>query len=419
MIAEILSCGTELLIGSTLNTNSQYLAQKLALHSIDVYRHITVGDNVNRLVQSFAESTKRADIILCSGGLGPTEDDVTAEALAKFLKRPLIYSKPTEKFIKQRLAWRGFNFTPLISKQCYVPKGSILLQNQNGTAPAIVCLFDGLGQKKCIVLLPGPPRELEPLFDKKVLPLILRHFKNKKSFFEIRPIKIAGLVESQVADKVPDLLKLTPPTTVGIYAKPGLVELKIMSKANTRAQAKRAADKIEFQIRRRLGDAVYGKNDETLSSVVGKMLSNRKLTIASAESCTGGLFSSSLTDVAGSSRYFKGGVIAYSNEIKSGFLGISQKVLQEFGAVSSVVARSLAKNIRKKFKTDIGVGITGIAGPGGGSKLKPVGLIFIAIADRQRIQVLKKQFYGSRTQIKSRCAQSVLDALRLFLKNSE
>ncbi|OGW82550.1 MAG: competence/damage-inducible protein A [Omnitrophica bacterium RIFCSPHIGHO2_02_FULL_51_18] len=416
MRAEIISIGTELLVGSILNTNARFLSQALAEHAVDVYHQMTVGDNIDRIIGCLKTAAERSEIIVTSGGLGPTEDDVTTRAVSRFLGKPLLFHAPTYRYIRQRLKKRALAMNPLTATQCHVPKEAKVLENSMGTAPGTLSGFDWEGQKRWLLVLPGPPRELEPLF-RKAWPLLAKLAKIKKEHFEIRPVHLAGVLESQVAQKVTDLLKRPPPVTVGIYAKPQEVELKIMAKAPSKPKAMKLADRMERTIRKRLKEKVFGVNRESLSVVVGNLLRKRKATLAAAESCTGGLFSNFVTDTAGSSVYFAGGIVAYSNRIKQSALKVNGASLRKLGAVSAPVAREMAKNVKLLFQTDFGVGITGIAGPGGGSAKKPAGLVYIAITGPRRTRVTKNLFLGDRATIKKSAALKALDLLRLELEN--
>ncbi len=415
MRAEIISIGTELLVGSILNTNTQFLSQKLAENAIDIYHHTTVGDNPERIIESLKVAASRADLVITSGGLGPTEDDITAKCLAKFLGKPLALHRPTYRAIVRRLKIRGHSMTRLIARQCYVPGGAAILPNETGTAPGILCQTNWQGQKKWVLLLPGPPRELQPMFTDGALPLLRRLARLKKEYFIVRSVKIAGLIEAQVAPRVTDLLKLKPPLTVGIYAKPGEVELKIMAKSASKEKARQMAARVEHAIKKRFKEKVYGVDAETLSSAVGALLREKRKTLAVAESCTGGLFSNLITETPGSSAYFLGGVIAYSDKIKTALLNIDKGLIKKYGAVSAPAAKKMAQNIRALFQSDFGIGITGIAGPTGGTAKKQVGLVYIALADKKKMVCFKNQFFGNRGEIKSRSADRALDILRLEL----
>ena len=417
MKAEIISIGTELLVGSILNTNAKFLSERLAENAIDVYRQTTVGDNVDRIVAAFADAASRADLLITSGGLGPTADDVTLEAVSTFTSRPLELHKPTCRYIFSRLKSRGFTMTPLVAKQCYLPKGVKIMQNHVGTAPGIFCETFYQTKKIRLLVLPGPPRELEPMFVKQALPLLKKMAEFPKVKFLIRTVKLTGITEAEVAQKVPRLLRLKPPATVGIYAKPNEVELKIMVKDNSAARAKQSADRLEKEIRRKFKKKVLGVDGDTLSSVVGQLLRKTGQTLAIAESCTGGLLSHRITETPGSSDYYLGGLVSYHNRIKTLALGIDPAILKKYGAVSEEIAKQMARYVRLKLHADFGVGITGIAGPTGGSAKKPVGLVYIALASRNMLLCQKKKFFGNRAEIQSHAANHALDILRIeFLK---
>lgn len=415
MKAEIISVGTELLVGSTLDTNSRFLSQKLAETSLDVYHRATVGDNVERIVSALELAASRSDLIITSGGLGPTEDDVTARSLARFLGRDMIYHRPTAKFIESRFKMRSLRINRLTLRQCYVPKDAVIFPNLKGTAPGILCRQRVRGRDLTVLLLPGPPRELEPMFMKDALPYLIRTLKIQKGHFVTRAVRIAGLLETQVARRVGPLLKMRPPTTVGIYAKPGEVELKIMAKAASASIAVKAADRIERLIRKKFGRHVYGTDSDTLAGAVGALLNRRHANLATAESCTGGLISHMITQVPGSSKYFLGGVLAYDNGVKTGLLAVSENTLSLKGAVSPEVARQMAAGARRKFKADYAIASTGIAGPGGGTRHKPVGRVYIAIAGPKSIFVKGFIFLGTRAEVKFSAAQQALNLLRMKL----
>lgn len=414
MKAEILSIGTELLVGSILNTNARYLSRRLAEASVDVYRQATVGDNVKRITEAFLGAARSSDLVISSGGLGPTADDVTSEALAQAVKKPLLVHEPTLAYIKGRMKRRGLVMNELVARQCRLPKGAIIFKNDNGTAPGILCETRLGGRRKWLLALPGPPREMEPLFE-KILPVILKKARTKKSAFVIRSVKIHGLIESEVAEQVPELLEMTPPLTVGIYARAGEVELKIMSKARTKQAAKNAADKIESLVRARFGEKVFAVDGGTLQSSALTLLKSKKLTLSAAESCTGGLFSSLLTDIDGSSDSFKGSIIAYQTETKKSF-GLAA-LLKKHDVISVEVAAALATKAKKLFKSDYAVGITGLlSDPKKGYSKKIRGTVCVAIASPGNTSVHETVFLEKkRAELKNRAATWALNLLRLSL----
>jgi len=383
MNAEIISIGTELLLGHIVNTNTAFLSQKLAESGIDVYHTSVVGDNPQRLTAAVKQALARADIVITTGGLGPTVDDITIETIAELIG-------------KTPIRW---------------------IKNHVGTVPGLVIDW----KEKMIICLPGPPRELEPMFENAIIQCISRARLNVPYagdgrgswIIKSRTIKITGLAESVVNRAVKDLLELKPPTTVGIYAKLGQVELKIMSKAKNEKLALAAIGKIEKKIRAKLNNFIFGCDNETLEGAVGKILTTKRQTIAVAESCTGGLLSSRITDVSGSSKYFIMGLVAYSNPVKIAGSGVDIKIIMKYGAVSQQVARQMAKGIRTLVGADIGLAITGIAGPTGGTKRKPVGLVYIALDKKGRTPLVKEfRFKGSREEIKFQASQAALDLIR-------
>ena len=373
MNAEIISIGTELLLGHVVDTNSSFLSRKLAELGIDVYHHTTVGDNPARIVEAIRRALTRADIVMMTGGLGPTVDDVTAITVINFVGK-----KP----VKQ-------------------------IRNRVGTAPGLIAEC----RDKVIVCLPGPPREAIPMFENDIKPYIKKRFRGE-GVIRSRVIKLTGLAESQVDAKVRSLLNLKPPTTVGIYAKLGEVDLKIMSKAKSEKEASKAIAGIEKKIRSKLKNYIFGCDDETLEGAVGKILAKKKKTLAVAESCTGGLISNRITDVEGSSRYFTTGIVTYSNESKENFLGVNRDSIRKYGAVSEEVSLEMAKGIKHFACADIGLAVTGIAGPDGGSKKKPIGIVYIALVTDKKKMIKEYRFSGSRVDIKWKTSQAALELLR-------
>lgn len=415
MRAEILSIGTELLVGSIVNSNARFLSEKLVERGVDVYRHATVGDNVGRLVEAMNAALGRSDVVICSGGLGPTEDDVTMEAAARALGRPRVFHRETARRIRERLKAARIPRTRLSMNQCSPPEGAALFQNENGTAPGVLCETRRGGETKYLLLLPGPPPELEPMFEKQAWPAIAAAFKGRIDAFAIRTVKIGGLAETQVADRLGDLLKSRPPLTCGIYASAGEVQLKIMSKARTERAARAAIAPVEKRLRRIFGKNVVGVDGDTPASTAVSLLKRRKRTLALAESCTGGLVSNWLTDVPGASSVFRGAVVAYANTVKEKALGVSRQTLSRHGAVSAETAREMAQGARRALDASIGISITGIAGPSGDTAQKPVGLVYIALSDTRGTVVRRHRFVGSRDRIRQKAARAALQLLRLHL----
>lgn len=408
MKAEIISIGTELLLGHIINTNAAYLSGRLAALGIDLYYQTTVGDNPERLTQAIKRALIRSDIVILTGGLGPTIDDITMESISLLTGRPLIPNRAVAKDIARYFKSRGLRPSRGNEKQSRVPEGARCLRNKFGTAPALIIEYLG----KVVICLPGPPREMEPLFEDGVARYLNENFRSE-SVIVTRTIKTVGLAESQVNAIVKDLLKLPPPTTVGIYAKLREVHLVIMAKAKSPRRARLAIAIIEKKILARLKSHVFGYDDGTLESAVGEILKAKRLTLSVAESCTGGLITKRLTDISGSSKFFMTGIVTYSDESKENFLGVPDALIKKHGVVSRQVCKEMALGIKHFACTDIGIGITGIAGPAGGSARKPVGLVYIALAtDRKRI-VGEFRFKGSRQDIRWQASQAALDMIRL------
>lgn len=410
MKAEIVAIGTEILLGQILNTNHQYLSQKLAELGIDVYYQSAVGDNPERLSEAIAQGMKRSDIVITTGGLGPTVDDITLESIARALSRRLIIDKRILAQIKSHFGKQCLGMPTENVRQAHIPQGAIVLRNDVGTAPGLIVEED----KKILIALPGPPRELKPMFEREVIPYLKKKDKSQWTI-KIRTLKITGLSESEVNHKVKDILKSPPPVTVGIFAHPALIELKITAKAKDERQAEFLINKVDKKIMARLKDYIFGRDAETLEDVVGRLLRRGRKTIAIAESCTGGLISNRVTDIPRSSKYFKMAIVAYSNESKLSHLKVSADLLKRYGAVSLQIAAQMAKNVRNIAGTIFGLGVTGIAGPTGATKTKPVGLVYIALSTPTQTLCREFHFTGDREVIKFKTSQAALDMLRQCL----
>ena len=412
MRAEIISVGTELLLGHIVDTNTVYLSRKLASLGIDTYYQSTVGDNTVRLAAALEQALSRSDIIITTGGLGPTVDDITLFAIGSTTSRALVFNKNIEKGIIGYFKKRDIKKIPDdAKKQAYIPRGARWFKNAVGTAPGILVNYG----KKILIALPGPPRELIPMFEKNVTPYLKKAGFVGKTIIKTKTLKVIGLVEVEVNKRVKDILSIGPFTTVGIYAHLGQVELKITSKAKNEKVATREIEKIEKKIRKRLGKSIYGTDNDTLESVVGENLSKKKKTLSVAESCTGGLIGNRITNISGSSKYFKLGVVAYSNKAKTDLLGISPQKIKKHGAVSKEVAILMAQNIKKSSGASIALGVTGIAGPKGGTKIKPVGLVHIALVTDNKKIAKKFKFTGNREEIKHLTATQAIALTRSVL----
>lgn len=407
MIAEIITTGTELLLGQIVNTNARFLSEKLAEKGIDVYWQTVVGDNPARLEEALSRAISRSDIIIGTGGLGPTSDDLTKEILAKILALPLVINSTWQKNMEEMFRQRGLEMTANNLKQALLPQGARLLYNDFGTAPGIWLEH----QDKIIILLPGPPREMEPMFTEIVLPFL----PATGSVLLSRILKVTGIGEAAMEEKIADLISSQINPTIAPLARANELHLRLTAKAETKERCLELLAKTEKDLVERLGSCIYARDNETMAGVVAKMLLVQKKTLACAESCTGGLLSHKLTQIPGSSAYFLQGLVTYSNEAKISLLGIPAEIIERYGPVSEEVAVKMACGARKLAKSDFGLAVTGIAGPSGGSKEKPVGLVYIALSDKKAFTVKKFIFPGKRENIKERAATSALNILRLHL----
>lgn len=417
MNAEIICIGTELLLGHIVNTNASFIAARLAEIGIDHYFQSTVGDNHQRLEDMINKGLDRSDIVVTTGGLGPTIDDITMQIIAKVSGKKLVLEKAVLKDINSYFKKQNRKIPKDSLRQALIPEGSKWFKNLFGTAPGLI-IEDG---PKTIIALPGPPREMQPMVRDYVIPYLKNRVKEKglrgkdNPIIKSKSIKLIGLAEAKVNEKAKDLLTLSGPFQVGVYTRLGEVELKIMAKARDEKLADIEINKIEKVIRKRFKSHVYGVNEETLEDAVARLFIKRKKTIAVAESCTGGLISSLITNVPGASKFFIEGIISYSNESKSKNLNVGPEAMKKYGAVSPQVAKEMAAGIRKKADVDIGIGVTGIAGPAGATQKKPVGLVYIAISTKNKAACRQFSFLGTRVEIKSQAARAALDMLRCEL----
>ena len=406
--AEIVGIGTELLQGALEDTNGRFLAEALHGIGIEVVYRTTVGDDRQRIREVLGQALNRAAVVVATGGLGPTEDDRTLDALADVTGRPLILHGETLKRIEERFARHRVAMPESARRQAMVPEGALVLPNRHGTAPGLVWHEGG----RLLVVLPGPPREVRPLFTEEVLPIILKGTGRGRRI-RTRTIKVCGLLASQVEERIIDLLRADP-GTVGLLARPGEIHVRVTISGTARRVVSQL-DAWEHKLRDRLGDAVFGIDDERLEEVVGHLLRLQGKTVAVAESCTGGLIVHRITNVPGSSEYFERGIVAYSNRAKEELLQVPSSLIERHGAVSPEVACAMAAGVRRLAGTDLGVGVTGIAGPGGGTEAKPVGLTYIALADLQGEEWCEHRFRFAREENKLWGSQMALEALRRSL----
>src|SRR5574344_423581 len=394
MTAEIICVGTEILLGNIVNTNAAYLAEKCAYLGLSNYYQVVVGDNEQRLLETINTAKSRADVIFLIGGLGPTEDDLTKETAAKAFNVELVMDEEAKNNIVTILTNRGIDITNNNFKQALVPKGSIVLYNKNGTAPGIIMEEAG----KVVIMLPGPPNEFVPMVDDQVVPYFLK--KGTNDVIYSRVVKLVGVGESKVAEEISDLIAMTNPT-VATYAKTGEVHIRVTASAANDDEAKALVKPVVKKLKAMYPDNVYSTNaDETLERAVVELLSKNGLSITAAESCTGGLVCGKIVNVAGASEVFRGGYITYSNKQKRNVIGVKKSTLEKYGAVSEQVAAEMAKGVLEVSKADVAISTTGIAGPGGGTPEKPVGLVYIGCPVKNKVYVEKFNFSGSRNKVR-------------------
>lgn len=409
MRCEILCVGTELLLGDTLNTNAQFLAKELSFLGIGVFHQSVVGDNPQRVKEALEIAFSRSDIVITTGGLGPTKDDLTKEVCSQFFNKKLVLNEEAIQRLKELFSKRGLEVSESNAKQAYLPEGCIPLQNNNGTAPG--CIIND--NNKILIMLPGPPREVHPMFKDDVVPYLKTLSDN---IFVSKVLRVFGIGESYAADKISEFLDNENPT-VAPYAKDNEVIFRITANSKSEQEALKLIEPVEEEVRKRLGDYIYGEGEKTLEHVVSELLISRNLTIATAESCTGGLLAGKLINASGISSVFLEGAITYSNEAKIKRLNVRKDTLDKFGAVSEEVAREMAEGIAKAAEAKIGVSTTGIAGPGGGTESKPVGLVYVGIYYNNETYVKRLNLSGNRDRIRNRAVMEAIDMLRGILKD--
>lgn len=413
MDAEIIGVGSELLLGQISNTDAQYISQKLSQLGINVFYHTVVGDNSKRLKKALEIAVDRVDIIITTGGLGPTMDDITKETIAEFLGIPLELHQPSVDRIENYFAKRGRTISQNNYKQAYFPKGSIILSNNHGTAPGAILEYNN----KIFIILPGPPRELQPMFEEHVIPYLENRSSEK---IVSRVLKIYGIGESDMEEKIKDLLIDQSNPTIAPLAGVSELSIRLTAKTSRNEDPFKLIQPIERKIRERLGDVVYGVDDDALESVVVNLLIESGKTIATAESCTGGLIAERITSIPGASKVFLQGIVSYSNQSKIEILKVSKDTIAKYGAVSRETAEEMVKGIIKTSGADIGIAVTGIAGPGGGTKDKPVGLVYIAVADNKGfLTVNRYNLLGDRKRVQQSSASIALDSIRRALLNKK
>ena len=406
MKAEILAVGTEILLGDIINTNAQFISKELALLGIDVYRQEVIGDNEDRLLEAIGEIFQRSDILICTGGLGPTEDDLTKETICKYFNADLELHEESLEELKNYYKRLDRPMTESNLKQVYFPKESKVLSNPNGTAPGMILEKND----KVAVILPGPPREMKPMF----LNYVKAYLKDKGNGVIISEVlRVLGVGESTAANMIKDFINNGVNPTVAPYAKEDDVIFRITARGKSEEEGRKLIAPVKEEIKRVFNLDCYGEGEElTIEEVLGKLLVDRKLTISTAESCTGGMIASRLINYPGISEVFLEGAVTYSNEAKERTLNVKKKTLDTYGAVSEETAKEMAIGISKRTGSDISVVTTGIAGPGGGSEEKPVGLVYIGLYYKGNVKAFKYIFNGNRHNVRTKATVTALDLVR-------
>jgi nicotinamide-nucleotide amidase len=411
--AEIIAVGSEMLTPHRQDTNSLYLTEQLNDLGVEVRFKCVVGDDAEGLTAAAKLAMRRSDIIIFTGGLGPTEDDLTREAVAdalglKLQRDPEIIAKLEERFAK-----RGYKMTPNNAKQADILTSATVLTNRLGSAPGqwIGGKYDG--QERLLMLLPGPPHELRPMFEAECIPRL--RARVSPQHIATRTLKLAMMAESQVDARVAPIYKTYTDVETTILAGGGEIQLHLRCRKDLPAEAESRVEELAEKIEDELGDAIFSRKGETIEQIISYLLQMRSMTLAVAESCTGGLLAERITSLGGSSRYFIGGAVVYSNELKTQFANVPKALIDQHGAVSREVAAAMAEGIRKRCLSSYGVGITGVAGPSGGTESKPVGLVYVALAGEEGTQVVERNFPGDRKHIRQFATQQALEMIRRAL----
>ena len=410
MGTEILTVGTELLLGQKVDTNAAWISQRLAEAGIDVFYRTTVGDNWGRIEAAMRLALSRAEVLIVTGGLGPTEDDLTRDVLAAVMGRPLTLDPAILAYIEQRFAHRRIPMAENNRKQAMVPEGAEALHNPRGTAPGLLAAWDG----KLVACMPGVPSEMKPMCLEQVIPRIRETFGIRGRIVS-RVLKACGISESTLDQRIGDYFREMRNPTIGVLAHQGEIHIRLTCKGDDPRQIAALLDDLEAKIRGRLGHLIFATDEERMEAVVGRLLRQRGATLALAESCTGGLVASRLTDIPGSSDYVERGVVAYSLAAKEAALDVPRALLDAHGAVSLQVATAMAEGVRRRSGTTFGLSTTGVAGPTGGTPEKPVGLVCVALAWEGGDSAREFRLLGERETIKYRASQMALEMLRRHL----
>ena len=410
MKAEIISIGSEILRGQITDTNANFIAKKLVKLDIDLEHISAVSDNPESLLSTLKLALQRSDLIITTGGLGPTEDDITYQTIARSLNLKLIKYPEAEENLKKILHKIKIKISPSNLKQVYLPEGAKIIINQYGTAPAMILEKDS----KIICSFPGVPHEMKNLIEENLIPYLKDKFP-PSMIKKTKILKVTGLGESSVNELIRDYINKQTNFTFGIYANPEDIQVQVIAQAPSEKEAEKLLQYSVNQLTKVLGNYIYGNDEETIEKVVGKLIKTKKLTVAVAESCTGGMLGEMITRIPGSSEYFQGGVISYSAKVKEDLLKVPPEVIKKYGEVSKEVAQLMAEGVRRYCHSDIGISITGIAGPGGATEKKKVGLVYMALADGKKSISQKHQLFGNRQLVRLRSTRRALNMLRMYL----
>lgn len=413
MRAELITIGDELLFGQTIDTNAAFIGEKFAEARVELAYHTTVGDQAEDLIGAIGLAMNRVDFVLITGGLGPTHDDITKKVLCKFFKRQLVFHEDILKSLEKRYSDLGIIMPPINQNQALLPQGAKLIENKVGSALGMI--FEERG--KTLVSVPGVPAEMEAMVTDSIIPMLLQ--KSGGQIIIHRKIRTIGIMESAIFEKVKDIIDEKSFIKVAFLPSYKGVDIRLTASTDDRAKAESAINELTEKYKNRIGKYIFGYDNDELPAIIGFLLNEKKLTLAVAESCTGGLLGKTITDISGSSAYFKGGVISYANEIKIDLLNVPPVAIEAHGAVSSETAKFMAEGVRERCGADIGVGITGVAGPAGGTPDKPVGLVYIGLASANDTITKEYRFKSNRAATRLRSTYAALDMIRKHLLEIE
>ena len=405
MTAEIIAVGSELLTPRRVDTNSLFLTRKLNERGIDVVRKTIVGDDRQRLAREIRRARESGQVVIMTGGLGPTLDDLSRDAASDALGRKLVFQQQVVDWIEERFRRRGRKMAEVNRRQAYILEGAEMIPNARGTAPG-QWFEDDAG---ILMLLPGPPRELEPMFAEQCMPR-LEKIESPYQYHTVS-MRVSGIPESDLDQRIGPIYSAEPRVATTILAAPGDIQIHLRAKAARREEARTIAEELAVRVEAELGPQIYTREDESLEEVVGRRFRERGMTLAVAESCTGGFLAQRITSIPGASEYFAGGFVSYTEDAKIGWLGVDQTTIEQHGAVSRETAEAMARAVRGKAKASVGASITGVAGPAGGAEQTPVGTVFIGIAGERGVEVKERHFGGERELIRSLAAQTTLELL--------